>query len=65
LHPVVRQKFHNISAVLAASIIRVTIMEAARIPETLVNFCHGTQGNKPEDSHLHDDHHKDLKSHLI
>jgi hypothetical protein len=39
--------------VLAASIIRAMMMEAARISEMLVNFYQTTWRNIPEDDHLH------------
>jgi hypothetical protein len=53
LRRVVWYKFTDISEVLAASIIRAMMMEAASISETSVNFYQTTQRNIPEDSHLH------------
>jgi hypothetical protein len=38
---------------LAASIIRGLMMEAASTSETLANFYQITWHNNPEDSHLH------------
>jgi hypothetical protein len=53
---VVWQKFTNVSEVLAASIIMVTLialmMEAARTSETLGIFYLTTRRYNPEDSHL-------------
>jgi hypothetical protein len=51
----------NVSEVLAASIIRVKMMEAASPSETSVNFYQTTWSNNTEDSHLHTCHHKNLK----
>jgi hypothetical protein len=64
--------FTNVSAVLAASIIRATIaasiialiMEAARTPETLVNFYQATRRYNPEDSHLRTHRRENLKSYV-
>jgi hypothetical protein len=44
--------FTNVSEVLAASIIRAMMMEAARTSETSVNFYQATRRYNPEDSHL-------------
>jgi hypothetical protein len=43
----------NVSEVLAASIIRAMMMEAARSSETLGNSHQTTRRYNPEDSHLH------------
>jgi hypothetical protein len=45
-------KFTNVSEDLAASIIRVMMMEAARSSETLAHFYQTTRRYNPEDSHL-------------
>jgi hypothetical protein len=55
-------KFTNVSEVLAASIIRAIITEAARTSETLVNFYQTTWHYNPEDSHLHTHRRENLKS---
>jgi hypothetical protein len=47
--------------VLAASIIRAIMMEAAMSSETL-NFYQTTQRYSPEDSHLRTNRHDNLKS---
>jgi hypothetical protein len=52
LHPVVWQKFSDVSEVIAAYIIAL-MMKAASTSETLVNFYQTTRLNIPEDSHLH------------
>jgi hypothetical protein len=47
---------------LAASNIAL-MMEAASTSETSVNFYQTTRRNNPEDSHLHNRHRENLKSH--
>jgi hypothetical protein len=44
--------FTDVSQVLAASIIRALMMEAASTSETLVNFIKTTRRNIPEDSRM-------------
>jgi hypothetical protein len=51
--------------VLAASIIRVMVMEATSTSETSVNFYQTTWCNNPEDSHLHTHCCENLKSHRV
>jgi hypothetical protein len=50
---------------MAATIIRAIalMMMAASTSEMLVKFCQTTQSNNPEDSHLHNHHYENLKSH--
>jgi hypothetical protein len=48
--------------VLAASIIRAMMMEAARTSETLVKFYQTTRRYNPEDSHLRTHRRENLKS---
>jgi hypothetical protein len=48
---------------VAASIIRVLMMEAASTSEMPENFYQTTWHNNPEDSHLHNCCQKNLKSH--
>jgi hypothetical protein len=55
----------NVSEVLAASIFRAMMMEAARTSEMLVNFYQTTWHYNPEDSHLRTHHHENLKSYNI
>jgi hypothetical protein len=65
LHRVVRQKFTSVLEVLAASIIRAMMVEAANTSETSVNFYQTTWCNSPENSHLHTRRRENLKSHNI
>jgi hypothetical protein len=64
-------KFTDFSDVLAASIIRASIiialmmMEAARTSEASVNFYQNARRNNLEDSHLHTRRRENLKSHYI
>jgi hypothetical protein len=46
------EKFTEVSEVFAASVITVT-MEAARNPETLLNFHQTTRRYNPQNNHLH------------
>jgi hypothetical protein len=51
--------------VLAASIIRAMMMEAARTSETLENFYQTTQLYNPEYNHLRTHHRENLKSYSL
>jgi hypothetical protein len=59
--------FTDVSGVLAASIIKATIValmtEVKSTSETSVNFYQTTWRNIPEDSHLHTRRRENLKSH--
>jgi hypothetical protein len=57
--------FTDVSEVLAASIIRALMMEAASTSEKSVNFNQTTLRNNPEDSHLHTRRRENLKFHRI
>jgi hypothetical protein len=59
---VVWYKFIDVSEVLAASIIRAMMMEAARTSETLVNFYQTTRRYNSEDSDLRTHRRENLKS---
>jgi Na+/phosphate symporter len=62
------QKLTDVSAVLAASIIRiisVLMTEAVSASETSVNFHQSTRRYNPEDSHLHTRRRNNLKSSLF
>jgi hypothetical protein len=54
----------DVSEVLAASIIRALMMEAASTSETLVNFYQTTRRYNPDDSHLRTHRCENLKSYL-
>jgi hypothetical protein len=65
LHHVIWWKLTDLSEVLTATIILITLMmEAVSTSETLVNFYQTTERNIPEDSHLHTSHHENLKFHF-
>jgi hypothetical protein len=51
--------------VLAASIVRAMMMEAANTSETSVNFYQTTRRYNPQDSHLHSHSCENLKSHCL
>jgi hypothetical protein len=55
-------EFTNVSEVLAASIIRVIMMEVASTSEMLVSIYQTTWRYNPEDSHLQTRRHENLKS---
>jgi hypothetical protein len=56
----------DVSGVLTESIIIITpMMKAAHTSKTSVNCDQTAQHNNPEDSHLHTQHCKNLKSHKI
>jgi hypothetical protein len=55
--------FSDISEVLAASIIKSMMIEAAKTSETSVKFYQTTGLNIAGDSHLHTCCHENLKSH--
>jgi hypothetical protein len=57
------QRFTDVSEVLTASIIALT-MEAASTSDTSVNFYKTERRNIPEDSNLHNRRRENLKSHL-
>jgi hypothetical protein len=50
--------------VRSSSIIIALMMEAARNPETSVNFYQATRRNNPEDSHLHTHRSVNLKFYM-
>jgi hypothetical protein len=57
--------FTDVSEVLAASIIRARIMEAASTTVTALNFDPTTRLYNSEDGHIHTRHREKLKSYLI
>jgi hypothetical protein len=61
---VIWQKLVEVSNVLTASIIRVTI-EAVSPYETSVNFCQSTRRNIPEDNYLHTRRLENQKSRIL
>jgi hypothetical protein len=59
------QAWRQYEEVLAGSIIRVIMMEAASTSETSVNFYRTIRRNIPKDNRLHTRRRENLKSHMI
>jgi hypothetical protein len=57
-------KLTDVSQVLTIKHYQDLIMGAVSAFQMLAKFCHNTQLNIPEDSHLHTPHSKNLKSHI-